>query len=99
MLRAGLSALAFAVALAACATFPELDAVISDGARKADYPTLIPVDGILVRRASGQITEQTDDILRARAANLQARANLLRGIVVDDETRRRLSARLERLGG
>ena len=89
-----------AVALmAACASFPELDAVISEEARRADYPVLVPAQGLLAKRGDGTITEATGAALQARATNLRARAALLRGQPIDDETRLRLRARLRRLGG
>lgn len=88
-----------ACGLSACAQFPELDAVISEDAKRADYPVLIPADGILARGRAGTLTDATTRNLRARAANLRARAALLRGQPIDDATRLRLAARLKRLGG
>ncbi len=87
------------VLLAGCTTFPQLDAAVSPGARIADYPVLVPVDTILVRRSDSTITEATGEALRARAANLRARARLLRGAPVEEETRLRLARRLKLLGG
>jgi type IV pilus biogenesis protein CpaD/CtpE len=88
-----------AAVLTGCATFPQLDAVITPEARRADYPALVPVDSIIVRRGDSTITAQTGERLRARAANLRARARLLRGASVDEETRLRLARRLQQLGG
>ncbi|MDJ0630027.1 MAG: hypothetical protein QNJ44_17345 [Rhodobacter sp.] len=94
-----LIALIAALTLPACATFPDLDAAISPEARRAEYPELIPAEGLLGRRSDGRVTEQDAEILMARAANLRARAALLRGAPIDEETRLRLAARLRRLGG
>lgn len=85
--------------LTACADFPDLDAAISDDARNADYPALVPAEGILARGEAGTLTESSGPALQARAANLRARAALLRGIAIDEETRLRLAVRLKRLGG
>jgi len=91
--------LAAALLIAGCASFPELDAAISPEARQAGYPTLVPVGGVLARRDAARIAPETEAALLARAANLRARARLLRGVVVEEETRLRLAARLRRLGG
>ncbi len=84
---------------AGCTSFPELDAAVSPDARRAEYPVLTPTQPILDRRLDVRLTEETGEELERRAANLQARARLLRGSVVDDDTRRRLSNRLRALGG
>ena len=84
---------------AGCTSFPELDAAVSPEARRAAYPVLIPTQPVLDRRADVRVTVETGEALERRAANLRARAGLLRGSVVDDETRRRLSNRLRALGG
>ncbi len=91
--------LAVATLAAGCATFPELDAAVSPEARRAAYPVLIPTQPVLDRRADVRVTPETGEALERRAANLRARARLLRGSVVDDDTRRRLSNRLRALGG
>ena len=88
-----------AALLAGCASFPELDAAVTPEARRADYPVLIPTAGVLIRREGARLTAADGEQLQARAANLQARARLLRGVVIDEETRLRLSGRLRRLGG
>lgn len=88
-----------AALLSACTDFPQLDAAISAEARRADYPALVPANDLLGKRSDGTITEATGLALQARATNLQARARLLRGQPIDEETRLLLRARLRRLGG
>ncbi len=92
--------LAAILPLAACASFPELEAAITEEAKRADYPTLIQVDPLVEEQKRGKLSETDGEILLQRAANLRRRASLLRGITeVNDETRRRLSPTLKRLGG
>jgi len=88
-----------ALILAGCAQFPDLDAAISAEARRAGYPALIPAEGLLARRGDVRLTEETGRILMQRAANLRARAAILRRISIDDDSRRRVAGRLHRLGG
>ena len=92
--------LAFATVLAGCTDFPQLDAAVSDKARAAAYPELVPTEGLLAKRGNNRVDENTGPDLLARAERLKARAKLLRGIeVVNDDTRRRLAGPLRRLGG
>lgn len=91
---------ALVTALAGCTDFPQLDAAVTDKARAAAYPELVPTEGLLAKRGNNRVSETTGPELLARAQRLQARARLLRGIeVVNDETRRRLAGPLRRLGG
>lgn len=60
--------------LCACAEFPALEGTISDAARDAPYPELTPVP------LAPQASADEEDILRARIAALQARADRLRQI-------------------
>jgi len=86
--------------LAACTDFPQLDAAISEDAKAAAYPALVPADSLLAKREGDRITAQTGPELLARAARLRARAKLIRGIeTVDEATRIRLRNRLRALGG
>lgn len=98
-MRILLASLALAALLPGCTRFPELDAAVSPEARRADYPQLVPIAEVLDRRDLARTTGREGDIVAARAAALRARARLLRGIVVNDETRRQLTPRLLRLGG
>jgi len=99
MRRAIFLSLTVATLAVACTSFPELDAAVTPEARRAAYPVLIPTQPVLDRRSNVRVTVATGEALLARAANLRARAGLLRGSVVDDETRRRLANRLRALGG
>ena len=87
------------VALSACADWPDLDHAVSPEARRSDYPVLVPLNEVLDRRGLARSDATDGEILAARAANLRARAALLRGVSVDDDTRLRLTPRLRRLGG
>jgi len=83
----------------ACAEFPELDTAISAEARRAPFPELVPIGPILERRNDARTDGTEAEALEARAAALRARARLLRGATINDETRQRLTPRLEALGG
>ena len=85
--------------LAGCADFPQLDASVSDRARAAAYPRILPLDGLLAvadARPEGAAAAGLGN-LPARLARLQARANAMRGRpVIDPATRARLRAALAR---
>ena len=85
--------------LAGCAEFPDLESRITPGARNAPFPSLVPAGQITGRRSLARTTAADGERLAARAAALRARARLLRGISIDDDTRRRLAPLLNRLGG
>ena len=92
--------LAIAVFLSACTQFPELDAVVSEQAKRADYLDLVPAEQLLVHSNLGKLSENTGEELQARAKRLQARARILRQITaVNEETRLRIATQLRRLGG
>lgn len=71
----------------ACAPFPELDGTISEAARNAPFPRLINIDTIAAPAPS-----EAPDLanLDARLARLNARAEALRGPVIDPGTTNRL---------
>lgn len=99
-MRTAVCSLVFLAFLAACTDFPQLDAVVSEDAKNAAYPDLVPADRLLEKRQEGRITAQTGPDLMARADRLRARARLIRGIeTVDEATRIRLRDRLRALGG
>ncbi|QGY00401.1 hypothetical protein EI983_12540 [Roseovarius faecimaris] len=76
--------------LAACAEFPELDATLSDAARAAPYPQLLPVEELNARVGEPRIDAEAADGIEARVAALKARAARLRGTVLDSSTRARM---------
>ncbi len=83
--------------LAACTEFPELDRAMSPEARRAGYPALVPVEPILFAAFRGQPDTPAETAwLVRRAAGLRARADALRGPVIDTASRARLAAALRR---
>lgn len=86
------TALALAGAVSGCSQFPELDASVSDTVRAQPFPGLVPLDGLQARLDSTQITPETGPALEARVAQLKARADRLRGEVIDAPTRDRIKA-------
>jgi hypothetical protein len=79
------------LALLGCTLFPELDSAVSASGQDADYPTLVPVQSLLVQsRTTVPTAEQTVAGLNARVQALQNRAAHLRGSVVDANTRNRM---------
>ncbi len=81
-----------ALSLSGCATFPELDATLSEEAKEADYPRLMPIGELTAAAPAARITEQTASRLNGRVSALRARAARLRGSVVDSATKRRMQA-------
>lgn len=77
--------------VAACTQFPDLDGALSDTARDAPYPDLLPVEELNARITSPRITPETTAGITARVAALKARAANLRGSVIDSPTRERMS--------
>jgi hypothetical protein len=86
-------------ALPACSSFPELDGTITEADRNAPFPRLVPLTPLIAQADAAtqtQITPASIASLEDRIANLQSRANRLRGPVVDAATRanmRRAAAR------
>lgn len=68
--------LASALALAACASFPQLDARLDAADRAAPWPVLVPVGDVLAEAGAPGAGEGDD--LAARLAGLRARAADLR---------------------
>ena len=86
-MRMGLILLCFA----GCTSFPDVNARISDAAKAAPFPALLSPEAIAARSGTISISEADTNIVAARVARLNARAALLRGAPVDDETRARLA--------
>lgn len=74
---------------ASCAPFPDLDHTIDPAARDAGYPALVPLGPILNAANASQTTIDATDI-NGRIAALNARANRLRGAVIDSATLARI---------
>jgi len=75
--------------LIGCAPFPELDSTMDAAARNAPFPKLINLDQLTRQTQTTTPTEATN--LDARLANLKARADALRGPVIEDTTSTRLA--------
>ncbi len=78
------------LALAACAQFPQVDALPALGPDAAP-PALLPLDGLLAQAEGPAVAEAAGAALLARAERLKARARLMRGPVLEPETRARLA--------
>jgi hypothetical protein len=87
---AGLS-LVFAVSLSGCTALPKGK---NAGVATEPAPMLLPLDQILAAAAEqpGGASAARAETLAARAARLRARAALMRGPVMEPETRARLEA-------
>ncbi len=87
--------LAMTAALAGCARFPALEATVSDEARAAPYPDLVPVEQISAQVSAPRVQEPGNRALAVRAARLRARAAQLRGSVIDPAEQDRLRRGVE----
>lgn len=76
--------------VAGCAQFPELDSALTDRARQAPYPELLPVETLKARVDAPRISETAAEDMAARVAGLKARAAALRRTVIDGATRARM---------
>lgn len=77
--------------LGACVEFPQLDDRVAEADRTAPFPDIIPLSQILTQ-AEAQVAPPAPRDLGARIADLNARADRLRGTVVDAATRARMRA-------
>ena len=82
-------ALPLLIALAACADFPEVDALESAAARNAPFPALLPTAAFEGGPAP-RLSPATGAALEGRIAALRARAAALRGPVLTAADRARL---------
>lgn len=79
------------LSLTACTQFPQLDDVVGPDVVDAEFPNLVPIDPIInAPEGQGANRAVIQDNLLARLAALNARADALRGAVIDNRTRRRL---------
>ncbi len=81
--------------MAGCTDFPELDAQIGIDSRATTYPDLVPVEDITSAVPPAAITPQTGEELDARTKTLRARADRLRGEIIDEDTRRRMQSGID----
>ncbi len=91
--RVALPAMAVLLVLAACSERPDLESTITDAARDAPWPDLVPLEPLLA--ASAPPRERTgapETGLAARRDRLQQRAQRLNAAVVDADTRSRMRA-------
>ena len=96
MIKGGLSStllLAIAAFGGACSPLPDIPPVTESA---APAPQLVPLDILMAAVPAARATNATGDALAAKAARLQTRANLMRGPVLDPETRRKLAAAIAR---
>ncbi len=83
--------------LLGCADFPDLDAAIAQRGVVAGFPTLIPIDPVLlsVEIDSLDATQQAK-LLAERVRQLNIRALALRRSVIHAKTRRNMAAVVQR---
>ncbi len=65
-------------ALSACSDVPDLDNAISQAAKSADFPTLVPFETLLVNVNQTVLTGREAAAFKARMRRLQRRAARLR---------------------
>jgi hypothetical protein len=92
MIDRRIASLVTVLALAACTDFPALDAAVSRRPDPGPAPDLLPIDTLLSATAGARLDASDGAALAARAERLRARAALMRGPVLDPETRARLAA-------
>ena len=82
-------------ALLACTQFPDLDVTLTEFGPNTGFPTLIPIDPLLLSAANDtKDTEEQNRIFAARVALLRARARAMQRPIIDQRTRRSLAAAL-----
>ena len=74
--------------VASCTQFPDLDATVPAEAERSEYLELVPFETLKAEQPSEVSAEAS---LAARSAALRARAARLRGTVVDQSTRARMT--------
>lgn len=87
-------------ALSACSQFPELDATVSDDARDAPFPDLVPIESLTARIGQDRITPDMPGTVEARAEGLRSQAGRRTATAAPDPARvARLKTRAEALRG
>lgn len=81
--------------LGACATFPDLDARMTEADARLDYPMLQPAEEVLQTAADNAIQPETPETLEDRMAALNSRADALRSAGFDADTRERLETDID----
>lgn len=89
-----LSVVAF-LTLGACSQFPELDGQISEEARSAPFPDLVPTSELRQEARTPVTSQAKQKKLDARAASLRNRAARLRGSVLSQSSKARLEQDIE----
>lgn len=79
------------LALTACTQFPELAYTQTRALESAEYPALVPIEPILAN-APGPAPDPTEEmaILNTRLTALRARADRMRGAVLNGAEKQRL---------
>lgn len=85
-------ALGAACLITGCAQFPQLDATVTDAARSAPYPDLVPLDSLRSRMDFPAVDADTLPTIEERVADLKSRKEDLQGDVIDSATRQRMQA-------
>ena len=84
--------LAFAaLSLAGCSTFPQLDEALDPDLKDDPYPRLVPAESLRAQAPTPDLTVEDRADIDARVATLRARADTLRGAVIDPDTRARMA--------
>ena len=80
---------ALVTGLTGCGTIPEFAGTRAEAARNAPYPDLIPLTTLIntAQSNASRITPASIVTTNSRIARLRAKANALRGPVVDQATR------------
>ncbi len=98
MLRQIILPIIAALLLTACADFPDLDAAIAQRGVVAGFPTLIPIDPLLLSADIDSLDANAQaELLAERVRQLNIRANALRRPVIDPNSRRKMAAAVRRL--
>ncbi|MEM6635613.1 MAG: hypothetical protein AAF667_06945 [Pseudomonadota bacterium] len=83
------------IGIAGCTSFPELDALTNDAARKAPYPRLAPFEDIVAVPAP-RIDAKTQELIAWRASRLRAKTNEINRADGSDDSRARIAAASDR---